>query len=108
LPLAITGKPQNPIGEVKTIGMDLPEIIVPLGMAMKLPSRRRKSKPYLTKRILVRAARSGVKTAAEETMKVMGHVIIVENGWVVQKDSDGNTIQITPIDQPDSPALTLD
>ena len=77
-------------------------------MAMKLPSRRRRSKPYLTKRILVRAARSGVKTAAEETMKIMGHVIIVENGWVVQKNSDGKTIQIAPIDQPDSSSITLD
>ena len=38
--------------------------------------------PYLTKRRLVRAAKSGIRKAAAGTMAVMGYVIIAENGWL--------------------------
>lgn len=58
--------------------------------------------PYLTKRRLVSAAKSGIKKAAAETMEVMGYVIIAENGWLVKKYADGRTEQISPIERANS------
>jgi len=43
------------------------------------------SHPYLTKRLLVSAAKRGIRKAAEETMQVMGYVVIAQNGWIVKK-----------------------
>jgi len=56
-----------------------------------------KSKPYLTKRLLVSAAKRGIRKAAEETMEVMGYVVIARNGWIVKKYADGRIEQIEPI-----------
>lgn len=52
---------------------------------------------YLTKRILVSAATSGVKKAAKETMDLMGHVIGAQNGWIVKKFPDGTIEKISKI-----------
>lgn len=67
--------------------------------AAKTPSKtkRKKSPPYLTKRILISAAKRGIRKAAEETMQIMGHVVIAQNGWVVRKYADGTIEQIEQI-----------
>jgi hypothetical protein len=52
---------------------------------------------YLSKRILLRAAKKGIKAAADETMKVMGYNVIAENGWVVKVYADGRREQIKEI-----------
>jgi hypothetical protein len=44
---------------------------------------------YLTKRIVVRAARRGMKAASKETVEVMGYNVIAKNGQVVKKFADG-------------------
>ena len=49
---------------------------------------------YLTKRILLRAAKKGIKAAAAETLTVMGYNVISENGWVVKVYADGKREQI--------------
>jgi hypothetical protein len=54
--------------------------------------------PYLTKRLLVSAAKSGVRKAAEETMQIMGYTIIAQNGWVVKKYPDGRTLKLKRIE----------
>lgn len=75
-----------------------------IGMA-----RRKKNKrPYLTKRILVSAARSGVQKAAKETMDVMGFVVVAHDGWVVRKYSDGTIERIEPLESPENTKLVLD
>lgn len=62
---------------------------------------RSKRSPYLTKRMVIRAAKSGVREAAKETMAVMGYVIIAENGWIVRKYPNGDSEPIEPIPQMD-------
>jgi hypothetical protein len=52
---------------------------------------------YLTKDIVIRAARKGFTTAATRTMEVMGENVIVRNGWVVRKRRDGSIERITRI-----------
>jgi hypothetical protein len=65
--------------------------------------------PYLTKRRLVSAAKSGIRKAAAETMEVMGYVIIAENGWLVKKYADGRTEQLSAIERANpNESLTLD
>ncbi|HLA60360.1 MAG TPA: hypothetical protein VK622_16415 [Puia sp.] len=49
---------------------------------------------YLTKRILVRAAKAGSREAAEKTMKTLGYNVIVRKGVVVRKYSDGTIKEI--------------
>jgi len=51
-------------------------------------------KPYLTKRLLVSAAKRGIRKAAAETMQIMGYVIIAQNGWVIKKYADGRIEKI--------------
>ncbi len=53
--------------------------------------------PYLTKRLLVSAAKRGIRKAAEETMQIMGYTIIAQNGWIVKKYADGTTEAIEQI-----------
>lgn len=67
-----------------------------------------KRKPYLTKRMVIGAAKSGVKAAAKETMAVMQYTIVVENGWVVRKNADGTIEKLEPVDQPVNPIVKLD
>ncbi|GAA4743519.1 hypothetical protein [Flavisolibacter ginsenosidimutans] len=65
--------------------------------------------PYLTKRRLVSAAKSGIRKAAAETMEVMGYVIIAEDGWLVKKYADGRTEKISPIERANpNESLVLD
>lgn len=52
---------------------------------------------YLTKRRLVSAARSGIKQAAEETMKLVGYNVVAKDGWVVKLFADGSIEKISPI-----------
>lgn len=54
--------------------------------------------PYLTKRRLASAARTGIRKAAAETMHVMGYTVIAENGWVIKKYADGRIEKISPIE----------
>jgi hypothetical protein len=72
-------------------------------------ARRKTNRPlYLTKRILVSAARSGIRKAAKETMDIMGFVVIVENGWVVKKYRDGKIEKLERLESPENTNLVLD
>ncbi len=53
--------------------------------------------PYLTKRLLVSAAKRGIRKAAAETMQIMGCNVIAKDGWVVKIFADGTIEKITPI-----------
>jgi len=77
-------------------------------MAKKTPSGRSKKRAYLTKRILISAATSGIRDAAKETMATMGYVVIAEDGWVIRKFADGTREKIEPIPQPHNLNLALD
>jgi len=55
---------------------------------------------YLTKRIVVRATKKGMKKASQETMDTMGYNIIAQNGWVVKKHKDGTIELIEEIKTP--------
>ena len=64
---------------------------------------------YLTKRVVVRAIKKGMKKASKETMDTMGYNVIALNGWVVKKYKDGT---IEPMEEIKTPAhsgpLSLD
>jgi len=55
---------------------------------------------YLTKRIVVRAARKGMKAASKATMAAMGYNVIAQDGWVVKKFHDGSVERIEAIKTP--------
>jgi hypothetical protein len=59
----------------------------------------RDSKPYLTKRILIRAAKKGFRKAAAETMDIMGYTATVKDGWVIKLFADGHSEQVSQIEQ---------
>ncbi len=61
--------------------------------------QNRRRGAYLTKRILISAARSGVKDAVESTIRVMGYNVIALNGRVVRKYEDGRIEDIAAIEQ---------
>lgn len=67
--------------------------------SMAKAKKIQENKPYLTKRRLVSAAKSGIRKAAAETMEVMGYVLIAEDGWLVKKYADGRTEKISPIER---------
>jgi hypothetical protein len=70
---------------------------------------KKEPEAYLTKRILVSAARRGFKEAAKEAMQVMGYVVIAHEGWVVKKYADGRIERISQIEQINSKnAFALD
>lgn len=62
---------------------------------------------YLTTRMLVRAANSAVRDAAEETLKIMGYNVVVMNGWVVKKYADGKVERIEKLQPVTQPAKSL-
>jgi hypothetical protein len=72
------------------------------------PKKSAASEPYLTKRILVSAAKTGVKKAAKETMKVMGYTIIAKDGWVIKKYADGTIEKVSKLETTSSDAINLD
>jgi len=64
------------------------------GVAIKKGDQK---KPYLTKRLLVSAAKRGIREAAEETMQVMGYNVIAKDGWLVKIFADGTIEKIYAI-----------
>jgi hypothetical protein len=54
-------------------------------------------KAYLTKRITARAAKSGFKQAAQETIKIMGFSIEAQGDWLVKKFPDGRVEKLERI-----------
>jgi hypothetical protein len=64
---------------------------------------------YLTKRVVVRATKKGMKKASKETMETMGYNVIALDGWVVKKHQDGTIEFISEIKTPiNSGPLSLD
>jgi hypothetical protein len=59
---------------------------------------KRKKNNYLTKRILKSAVRTGVRAAAEKTMRVMGYLVISRDGWIIKKHADGRVEKISKIE----------
>ena len=60
--------------------------------------KQKEQKAYLTKRILISAAKRGFREAAKEAMELMGYVVIAHDGWVVKKFADGRMEKISPLD----------
>jgi len=77
-------------------------------MSIKRKIARTKGSSYLTKRILISAAKSGVRKAAKDTMEVMGYIVIAEDRWIIRKYSDGRIERIEPIIAPETTEFILD
>lgn len=77
---------------------------VEISYLQRMSQRKSNKRPYLTKRILLSAARN----AADETMEIMGFTIIAQDGWVVKKYANGRTERLTPIKSGDSADVVLD
>lgn len=54
---------------------------------------------YLTKQVLNRAVRKGVKQAAAEAMKTAGSVVTTDGEWVVRRHQDGRIEQLRKLDR---------
>lgn len=52
---------------------------------------------YLTKRVLLTRAKAAGKAAAASAMKLMGYVIVAEDGWIVRKNADGTVHRLKKI-----------
>jgi hypothetical protein len=64
---------------------------------------------YLTKRVVVRATKKGMKKASQETMDTMGYNVIAQDGWIVKKYKDGTTEVLEEIAIPAYPGtISLD
>jgi hypothetical protein len=64
---------------------------------------------YLTKRVVIRATKKGMKKASRETMDTMGYNVVAQNGWVVRIYKDGTTERIKEIETPEySGPVSLD
>lgn len=50
-----------------------------------------------SKRMFQRAIKRGVRSAAQETMEVMGYNIIARNGWIVKVFRDGTSQNVKKI-----------
>jgi hypothetical protein len=70
--------------------------------------RKTNRRPYLTKRILIRAARSGIRKAEKETLAVMGFNVIASNGWIVKKYVDGTVEKIARLEPAENSSIVLD
>ena len=72
--------------------------------------RQKRRRAYLTKRILVRAARAGAIDATASTLQAMSYNVIAQRGRVVRVYADGRTIDIGPIEHqlPANTPLVLD
>jgi hypothetical protein len=62
-------------------------------------NKKTNQKAYLTKRLLISAAKRGIRKAAEETMQIMGYTVIAKDGWIIKKYADGTTEAIEQINQ---------
>jgi hypothetical protein len=47
---------------------------------------------YVTKRVIISASRSAVRSAADRAMRTAGYLIMAHNGWLIRQNIDG-TIQ---------------
>jgi hypothetical protein len=54
----------------------------------------KKDQNYLTKRILVAAAKKSFSSGASKTTVVMGHNVVVKNGWLVKQYPNGKITRI--------------
>jgi hypothetical protein len=73
-----------------------------------MEKRRSKKRAYLTKRILISAARTGGRKAAKETMDIMGYNVVVKNGWVVKVYPDGTIEKLERLESTENTKLVLD
>lgn len=57
----------------------------------------KQNKESITKRVILRAARKGVKKASVRAMKTAGYLLKVEGDWVVKVDAKGNQTRVKRI-----------
>ncbi|MEO7906526.1 MAG: hypothetical protein ABIT06_06105 [Saprospiraceae bacterium] len=53
---------------------------------------------YITKRIVLRKAKSAGKIAAANAINTMGYVITVHGDWLVQRNLDGSVQKLSRIE----------
>ena len=51
----------------------------------------------------MRKSTLAVKKAAEESMEIMGFVVVAEKGWVLKKFKDGRTERLSKLDTVSGP-----
>lgn len=59
--------------------------------------KRKSNTEQITKRVVIRASKAGVKKAAKNTMNVMGYNVVAKDGWVVKEFKNGEIERIAPI-----------
>lgn len=52
------------------------------------------TKASITKRVVLRAAGKGIRAASDQAMKTAGYVVKVEDGWVIEVDSKGQSKRV--------------
>ncbi|MDR0782013.1 MAG: hypothetical protein LBF16_15240 [Pseudomonadales bacterium] len=57
---------------------------------------------YLTKERLNRAVKNGIKEAAVRAKAKVGVIVVVEDGWIVNKHKDGVVERLDKVQRPPS------
>lgn len=52
---------------------------------------------YLTKRMVVAAAKAAGKRAEKKAMEIMGYVVVTQGEWVVKKFKDGRVEKLSKL-----------
>ncbi len=55
-------------------------------------------KAYLTKRVVERATRKGMKIAAHRTMEAIGYIVVARDGWLMKEFPDRSIQKIRQLD----------
>ncbi|MEX0883173.1 MAG: hypothetical protein WDZ72_06835 [Cyclobacteriaceae bacterium] len=58
----------------------------------------KKKLKYISTQLVERKSSKAFKDAAKKAMEINGYVVISENGWIVEKHSDGKIVKLKEID----------
>ncbi len=57
----------------------------------------KKKTAYITKRVLLRASFKAVRLASTKAMRLAGHVVKVQDGWIIRENKDGTIERISKL-----------
>ncbi len=53
---------------------------------------------YITKRLVARQSKLAFRQKAQDAMKLVGHTVVAEAGWIVRKEGDGRVTKLKEIE----------
>lgn len=65
----------------------------------------KEKREYLTTRLLTRLTTKAFREASIEAMKVMGYIVIEQDGWIVKKFEDGHIEKMHELEKSNTPLI---